>query len=148
MATAAVKNKCTFHNLQPGIKYRIRIRAIDGEGNKGEYSNPVDIIAGIGSSSRPTDAVTGLVVSAYDKGVEVSWNTKENARGYEVYMREGDGSQEDPDPTNKAHLYYRGNGTRVMIKTASSKVVKVRVYYYNEFGWTSSGYASGQATAT
>jgi len=147
MATGAVKNKYTFHNLQPGVKYRVRIRAIDGEGNKGDYSNPVDIIAGIGSSSRPSDAVSGLTVSDYDKGVEVSWNVKSNARGYEVYTTEGDGSQPDPDPTNKAHLYYRGNATRILVKADSLKVVKVRVYYYNEFGWTSSGYASGQAAA-
>lgn len=148
MATGAVKNKYTFHNLQPGIKYRIRIRAIDGEGNKGDYSSPIDIIAGMGSGTRPSDAVGGLVVSGYEGGADVSWNTKSNARGYEVYMTEGDGSQPDPDPTNKAQLYYRGNAIRVLIKSKAGNVVKVRVYYYDEFGWTSSGYASGQATAT
>lgn len=139
----------TFHNLQPGLKYRVRVRAIDGEGNAGPYSNPADIISGIGSTSQPSDSVQSLVVSGYPLGVKVTWNAHASAKGYEVYVTEGppgDGPA-DPDPSNKAQLYYRGNAIQVLVKATSGNTVKVKVLWYDQFGRLSTGYASGQGTA-
>jgi predicted phage tail protein len=148
MATGAVRNTYTFHNLQAGVKYRIRVRAVDGQGNKGSYSSPVDIIAGIGSDSQPSSAVTGLTVTSYPLGVQVAWNAQANARGYEVYVTESSGTPPDPDPSNKAQLYYRGNATSILVKSQSGYNVKVKVLWYNQYGRLSSGVASGSGTAS
>jgi len=148
MATGVVKNKCTFHHLQPGVKYRVRVRAVDGQGNLGPYSNAVDIIAGIGSAARASDAVASLTVVAYQQGVKVAWNAHANARGYEVYVTEGATTPADPDPTNKAQLKYRGNATEVIIKSTATYVVKAKVVWYDQWGRTSSGTAMGSATAS
>jgi hypothetical protein len=148
MATGAVKNKYTFHGLQAGVKYRVRVRAVDGQGNVGPYSNALDIIAGIGSTSRPSNAVTGLVVAGYQQAVRVSWNGVAAAKGYEVYVTEAAGTPPDPDPTNKAQLYYRGNATSILVKSTTGYNVKAKVLWYDEWGRTSSATAMGSAAAT
>lgn len=136
----------TFHGLLPGVKYRVRLRAVDGEGNVGPYSNPVDIIAGLGSTSQPTSPVASLVVIGYPLGVKATWNAMSGAKGYEVYSTKGV-SPPDPDPSNKQHLIYRGNSNELVIKAENDDVVKVKVVWYDQFGRKSTGIASGQATA-
>ncbi len=143
----APQQSITFHGLPPGVKFRARVRAVDGQGNFGSYSDPVDIISGIGSSAQPSNAVSGLVVSGYSLGVQASWNSEANARGYEVYVTKGSGTPIDPDPSNPDHLYYRGNATSLMIKASNGHTVKVKVLWYDQFGRKSTGIASGSGQA-
>lgn len=136
----------TFHGLLPCVKYRLRVRAVDGEGNVGPYSNPVDIIAGLGSTSQPTSPVASLVVTDYPLGVKVTWNAMTGAKGYEVYSTKG-AAPGDPDPSNKQHLIYRGNSNELIIKAENDDTVKVKVLWYDQYGQKSTGIASGQGKA-
>ena len=136
----------TFHDLQPGIKYRVRVRAVDGEGNVGPYSAPVDIIAGLGATAQPSAAVSGLTVKDYPLGVEVTWNAQAGAAGYELYATKGS-TPPDPDPSDRAHLHYRGNATKTVIKAQNNDTVKVKLVWYDQFGRKSTGIAAGYGQA-
>jgi len=136
----------TFHDLQPGVKYRVRVRALDGNGNVGAYSNPVDIIAGLGSSSQASSAVASLTVVGYPLGVKASWNVMTGAQGYEIYMTEGS-APPDPDPSNKAQLVYRGNSNDVIVQATPGNTVKIKVLWYDQFGRMSTGVAAAEAKA-
>lgn len=141
------QQKVIFNGLRPGVKYRIRVRAVDGEGNVGSYSNAVDIIAGLGSDSQSSAAVTGLVVTDYPLGVDVTFNDMANAMGCEIYVTRGVVEPPAPDTNDKSHLYYRGDATRVIVKAKDNEIVKVKVVWYDQFGRKSTGIASGQGTA-
>lgn len=148
----------TFHNLKPGIKYRIRVRAVDGEGNIGAYSNPVDIIAGIGSENQLQVVDPNLQVADAEGGVIAEYNEVEDtryhgdgvARGYELYATESS-TDPPPDPDHNPYdpkqLKYRGTARKVFIKAVAGNYVKVLLTCYDLFGRRASNYfiAKGQA---
>ena len=132
----------TFHNLQAGVKYRVRVRAVDGEGNVGAYSNPVDIIAGIGNKSQLNVSGYNLSLNAVANGVHVNWDEVPDTRyhddgvaaGYELYFTQGSSTPPDPTPGNAAQLRYQGNGRYAFIPATSTYYVKVLIRCYDIFG--------------
>jgi hypothetical protein len=56
-------------------------------------------------------------------------------------------SPSDPDPTNKAHLFYRGNAISLTVMAANNDVVKIKVLWYDQYGRYSTGIASSSAEA-
>ena len=141
------QQQVTFHGLRPGVKCRIRIRAMDGEGNLGPYSDPVDIVAGLGDIPQSHDALAGVNVAGCPLGVVVQWNAKAEAKGYEIYATKGQTSPPDPDPSDKTQLVYRGNARKVTIKAEDNDIVKVKILWYDQFGRKSLGVNLASATA-
>jgi len=96
----------TFQNLTPGVKYRIKIRAVDKAGNLSAFDS-ADIIAG-GAKQIPdtcADLLDGNpVITADDDGIRISWAIKseyvDKICGIEICYTD-DGTT--PDFANKNH---------------------------------------------
>ena len=140
------QRQISFHGLTAGVKYRIRVRAVDGQGNVGPYSDSADIIAGLGDTSQPSTPVSGLSVADRTLGVDVQWSEMSGAHGYMVFATSGS-TPPDPDPSNLTHLVYKGRGNKTHIKAEADYIVKVLVIWYDEFGRKSTGQAAENGKA-
>jgi hypothetical protein len=138
MAQAEVRPDKTFHSIPPGLKFNVRVRAIDGNGNRGEYSDPVQVIVGqTGRSQLTMSAITVIGFPTY--AVRVSWNSVQGAEGYVLYATKGV-SPDDPDINDRSQIAYSGPGLEAIIAAEAGHTVKVRAVCYDETGWRSSNY--------
>lgn len=97
----------TFQNLTPGVKYRVKVRAIDNCGNLSNFIQD-DVIAG-GSKEIP-DACADVLdseptITADDDGIRINWAVKseyqEKVIGFEFCWT--DDGVTNPDFDNKNH---------------------------------------------
>jgi hypothetical protein len=108
-SASAIRTDVTFQNLTPGVKYRIKVRAVDMAGNVSGFA-ALDIIAG-GPKQIPescTDAIENLAVSAQDQGIKIVFDIKtayqDKVAGTEVVWTDDD-SEPDFDNSTMSKLF-------------------------------------------
>jgi len=124
----------TFRDLRPGVKYWIKVRAVDGRGNMSDWCPVVSIVAG--GESLPTPDKPVVTLTTATNAVEITWDRDDKAHGYEVYARENADPGSSPSEDYLLGIY---KSTRVVYNTPSSGVtgsytVYVRVRGYNKAG--------------
>lgn len=118
----------TWRGLRPGVKYHVRVRAIDKRGNASASCAWVAKVAGgIRIPTPPPEG--GVQLQSRSGGVWVTWPASVDADGYEVFAREGF----DPG-LDSNYLFYTGKLTSVFIPTGSGTTVYTRVRAYNAAG--------------
>ena len=123
-AESPVRNDFTFYGIPVGERGIVKVRAVDGAGNKGEYA--VSEVITAGGEGAPT--APSISVETRKLGVEVIISGSVDAAGFEVYA-----DVTDPG-TDKGKLVYRGPKRRVFIPAEIGQTVHVRVRAFNEAG--------------
>lgn len=132
------RNYYTFHNLEPGVIYRSRVRVIDVNGNKGTWSDYLDVTAGITGHTQLTMA-GGLVLTSVAQGIRVQWGGVTDAKGYVLFTQVGS----YPGETDYELIVYQGKGRDIVVPADTGVLVYVLVRAYDAVGWRSSDTLTG-----
>jgi len=144
MAEEAVKNKRIIHGQLPGLRANVYVRAIDGNGNKGDWSEPVEVTAGMTGRSQ-LEMSGSLTLAAAAQGVRVSWDSVSGAFGYIVFANVNNVNYPDVDTIDD--IFYQGRSRNIVIPAENGDSLKVRVMCYDAIGWRSSDYIQGTETS-
>ena len=144
MAQETVRSERLIQGLVPGRKYNVYIRAVDGNGNMGRWSDPAQVIAGITGRARLSMGGT-LNLSAVNQGVRVSWDAVTGAKGYVVYATFN--SVNWPDITTVDDIMHQGRSRNIVIPADNGDTLKVRVLCYDQAGIISTNYIQGEQTS-
>lgn len=121
----------TFLNLKPGLRYFVKVRAIDGRGNISDWSEIKSIVAGM--KVKPVKPIP--IARSATNSVEISWDLDENAQGYEVFCRENGDPGVNPD---RIYLYALVRSNKVVYSVPSTGTtgysVTARVRAFNSTG--------------
>ena len=134
-STSDPRSDITFQNLTTGIKYRIKIRAVDNAGNLSSFIED-DIIAG-GAKQIPESCADVLdgdpTITAEDDGIRISWAVllayQEKVVGFEFCWTD---DETTPDFGNKNHrqVFTKQNSIVLPAKLSSEDdtvVVKMKM---------------------
>lgn len=123
----------TFLNLRAGVKYWVKVRAVDGRGNMSDFCSPVSIVAGNENLPSPVQPI--LMCESATNAVKIQWDTDPNAIGYEVFVRES----ADPGTNPDIRWLYTTTPSNMVVynvpTSGTSKYLYVRVRPYNGAGF-------------
>ena len=117
----------TLNGLVSGRTYYVKVRAYNGS-RVGDFSNELKITVNNSSTTNLAKVINLRQTGKTTNSAEIAWNSVTNATGYEVYVREQNGSYVNAGRTT--NLYVTLNG----LVSGRTYYVKVRAYNGSRVG--------------
>lgn len=124
LSTGEIPTSCTFHNLQPNVKYLVQVAAVDRYNNISPIVS-AEVISGGSFPALTAGDITLNPLTVHLNGVYISWNVSDEVLNYIARFQVFADTQSFTDLTSD-RLKYEGLGTTCQLPANSMLFIKLK----------------------